>query len=117
MISHRLLLFVCALVFALGPKAALGAAPQILGFEPKSGLAGTLVQIVGEGLVTANRVLFNGVDAQFSVDLLSGSITAVVPTAAVTGRILVFTSEGFAAANENFVIGELGPAIVSFTPQ
>ena len=65
-------------------STALRASPQIFGFEPKSGLAGTPVEIVGEGLATADRVLFNGVDAQFSVDVLSGTITAVVPSDAVT---------------------------------
>src|SRR5262249_20353371 len=93
------------------------ASPEILSFDPRSGLAGTQVSILGQELQTATRVLFNGVDAQFSINLSSGSIAAVVPQGAVTGRIFVFTPTGFAASGEDFVIGDLGPQIVSFTPQ
>src|SRR5262249_22727384 len=117
MLFRCCLLLRYALALALVWHVRAGAAPEILSFEPRSGVAGTQVSILGQGLATATRVLFNGVEAQFSIDLSSGSIAAIVPQSAVTGRILVFTPDGFAASSEDFVIGDGGPQIVSFTAQ
>lgn len=115
--SQRCSSLALALVLVTGPASGVWAALEISRFEPKTGSVGTVVEILGQGLEAANRVLFNGVEATFSINVVSGSISAVVPQTAVTGRILVFTPNGFVASNENFVIGEPGAEIVSLTVQ
>jgi uncharacterized repeat protein (TIGR03803 family) len=71
--------------------------PQITGFTPTSGAAGTSVTITGSGFIGATRVTFGGVKAiSYTVD--SGTqITATVPTGAKTGNIAVATPGGSAS--------------------
>ncbi len=77
--------------------------PQITGFSPPSGPAGTPVSITGQSLTQATKVAFGGVSATFAVDS-DQQVTATVPTGAVTGRISIVTSGGTATSATNFAV-------------
>src|SRR5205085_8196866 len=111
----RCLYFVLLLLLSARWVVIAQAAPQILRFEPMSGLAGTKVELTGQELGGALLVYFNGVPAQFSYDNVGGILTTIVPAGAVTGPILVMTAGGVVATSENFIISEAAPTILSFT--
>jgi hypothetical protein len=91
-----------------------GAQPVLTSFSPPSGSAGTSVTLTGQGLRTAARVQFNGVDATFMVASAS-QVTAAVPAGATTGPIAVTTLDGIAVSPAPFVIG--GDAEVALQAQ
>jgi uncharacterized repeat protein (TIGR03803 family) len=63
--------------------------PTITNFSPTSGTVGSQVTITGTGLLGATQVTFGGVQAtSFTVNSAT-SITATVPTGAVTGKVVV----------------------------
>jgi YD repeat-containing protein len=74
--------------------------------SPPSGIAGTVVEIVGVGFgatPAANQVRFNGVPAVVT-GATTSRLTAVVPAGATTGPITVSTSLGSATSPSPFVI-------------
>jgi hypothetical protein len=87
--------------------------PQITGFTPASGLAGTIVTINGTTFNNASSVQFNGLAATFSLNS-STKITATVPSGATTGKISVTTAGGAGNSTTSFMVL---PTITSFTPK
>lgn len=111
-------------------NASTTAAPTITSFSPASGPVGTTVIITGTNFSTTpsnNTVLFkvyyDGTDGSPTnvVAVVTAStttsITTSVPATAVTGKISVTTSGGYAQSASNFIVtcGPL-PTITSFTP-
>jgi uncharacterized repeat protein (TIGR03803 family) len=77
--------------------------PIMTSYTPTSGPPGTQVTITGGGFRGTNLVTFGGVKAIFTVDS-SSQITAIVPTGAVTGHILITTPGGAATSREPFPV-------------
>jgi len=87
----------------LSTISAFKVTPTVGGFTPSSGPVGTSVTISGTGLTQATKIAFNGVPASFTVNSDS-SITAIVPTGATTGRIVVTTQGGSASSTTSFTV-------------
>lgn len=78
--------------------------PVITGLNPTSGPVGTQVAITGAGFLGATAVRFGGVKAtSFTVNSAT-SITATVPTGAVTGKITVTTAGGTGSSPAMFTV-------------
>jgi hypothetical protein len=76
--------------------------PRIASFSPPSGPVGTSVTIAGSGFTDVTAVKFNGIVVSSpSVDS-NAQITAVVPTAASTGKLVVVTAGGAAVSSASF---------------
>jgi uncharacterized repeat protein (TIGR03803 family) len=76
-------------------------APFISLVQPQ-GIAGQSEQILGQGFTGATSVTFNGVaSARFKV-LNDTYMTAVVPSGATTGKVVVTTPSGALTSNVNF---------------
>ena len=80
--------------------------PQITGFTPMFGPAGTPVTISGSAFTNATQVVFNGVAATFTVDSYS-QITATVPPSATSGPLAVTTKSGKGTSKTNFTVGRI----------
>ncbi|WP_210462500.1 IPT/TIG domain-containing protein [Rufibacter roseolus] len=96
-------------------------APTITSFDPKAGPVGTLVTITGANLVNTQNVLFSdnttaGKRAAFTI-VDNNSITATVPTGAITGKIKLTNNDGanVAVSSEDFTVYP-APIITSFSP-
>jgi uncharacterized repeat protein (TIGR01451 family) len=85
-------------LLVLGP-----AAPEIAGFTPTSGTAGTTVTINGTNLTGVTDVAFNGTLAVFT-PISTSQITATVPDGATTGPIEVTTPGGTVNSTGNFIV-------------
>ena len=81
----------------------VAALPTITSFSPTSGNIGTSVVITGTNLTGVTAVRFNGVTATFSANTAT-SVTAVVPSGATTGRIVVVTPGGTATSATDFTV-------------
>ena len=82
-------------------KLDMGLAPFVT-FVSSSGRVGQPAQILGQGLTGATSVTFNGVAAtSFSV-VRDTYMTAVVPTGATTGSVVVATPTGVLTSNVAF---------------
>lgn len=80
------------------------AAPAILRVSPASGRVGTAVVITGTGFTApVSAVKFGGRAAAFTVSGTT-TITAKVPTGAVTGKISVTAAGGTAASSGSFTV-------------
>ena len=78
--------------------------PPFITFVQPTGKVGHSAQILGQGLTGATSVTFNGVRAA-SVSVKSDTyLTAVVPTAATTGPVVVTTPGGALMSNKNFTV-------------
>jgi large repetitive protein len=89
--------------------------PSIASFSPTIGSNGTTVEIFGGNFFSGATVKFGSVTAG-SVSVVSTTeITATVPSGAVTGPIMVTTSDGSATTTSNFLTGT-GPIITGFSP-
>lgn len=81
-----------------------------LGFQPfvafvqPSGKVGHTVQILGQKLTGATAVTFNGVPAASFKVLAPTFMTAVVPTGATTGNVVVTTPSGKLTSNVAFQV-------------
>jgi hypothetical protein len=81
--------------------------PSITGLTPSSGVIGTSVVIAGSGFGESQgtgTVKFNGVTATTVGPWSDTSITAVVPTGATTGNVVVTTAGGIASNGMLFTV-------------
>ena len=92
---------------------AFGATPKITSFTPEQGIAGTPLQIVGDGFETTSDVLIGTQKAVFQI-LSDTFILATVPREASTGTIQVVTSSGIAVSGSPFTAG---PFIEKLNPE
>ena len=93
---------------------------SILGFSPRSGVAGSTVTITGTAFSSqpgGNTVGFNGSTATLGVSS-STQIRAVVPAGASSGPISVATADGTATSSGSFTViaSAAGPSVAGFTP-
>jgi hypothetical protein len=65
---------------------------------------GQRAQILGEGLTGASGVTFNGVPATTFTVATDTYMTAVVPSGATTGKVVVTTPSGVLTSNVRFRI-------------
>jgi len=88
--------------------------PQLTGFSPFNGRAGTNVVIAGKNFTGATNVTFNGLTAaSFNINS-STQIVAIVPVNATTGPIRVYApGAGPNPPSSNFVVL---PTIFGFSP-
>ncbi|HQT96915.1 MAG TPA: IPT/TIG domain-containing protein [Thermodesulfobacteriota bacterium] len=86
--------------------------PTISGFAPPSGSAGDNVTISGANFDNGAIVTFNGALATV-LSRASGSIVAIVPPTATTGRLFVTTAGGTVASASDFTIQS---KMTGFTP-
>ncbi|HSU57399.1 MAG TPA: IPT/TIG domain-containing protein, partial [Candidatus Dormibacteraeota bacterium] len=78
-------------------------APSISNFSPLSGAAGTVVSINGNNLNFTTNVTFNGLNAAFNI-VSSSNVTAIVPSSATTGPLVVKTLGGNATDPSAFTV-------------
>jgi len=78
--------------------------PIITGFNPPSGGVGSTVTISGGGFYGATKVTFGGVKATSFTVTNGSTISATVPTGAVTGKIAVTTAGGTASSKALFTV-------------
>jgi uncharacterized repeat protein (TIGR03803 family) len=79
---------------------------------PNWGTVGASIGILGQGFTSATAVSFDGASAKFTVDS-DTYLTAVVPSAAITGNVMVTTGAGPMKSNRIFIVL---PSVSSFSP-
>jgi hypothetical protein len=89
-------------------------APTVSGFNPASGVVGTIVTITGTNLCGATAVRFNNTTATTVTVNSATQITATVPTGATSGKISVTTAAGTGTSANNFIIGP--PIVTGLNP-
>ena len=97
----------------LSTSIAFAAAPNITSFSPVQGVAGTPVQISGDGFSSTTDVLIGTEAAVFQI-LSDSFILATVPREASTGTIQLVTSSGITVSQSPFVAG---PFIKELNPE
>ena len=86
---------------------------KITSFAPTNGIAGTRVSIQGTNFLGTTKVGFNGAAAADLTVTNNNSLSAVVPTNAITGPIYITTPAGIVASTAVFY----GPPMITgFTP-
>ncbi len=78
--------------------------PQITSFNPTSGPVGTSVTITGVSLKQTTKVTFGGVAATTITVNSDTTVTATVPSGAVTGKITITTAGGTATNATLFTV-------------
>ncbi len=78
--------------------------PQITTFNPPSGPVGTSVAITGVSLIQTSKVTFGGVKATTVTRNSNTQVTAIVPTGAKTGNIVITTAGGTATSPGIFTV-------------
>ena len=81
----------------------MGLGPFIA-FVSATGKVGQTAEILGQKLKGTTSVTFNGVPATSFTVKSSTYMTAVIPTGATTGKVVVTTPTGVLTSNINFVI-------------
>jgi uncharacterized repeat protein (TIGR03803 family) len=81
----------------------VGLSPFVAFVLPNGKIGGT-AQILGQGLTAATRVAFNGVPATSFKVINRTYMTAVVPSGATTGKVVVTTPGGALTSNVSFRI-------------
>lgn len=81
----------------------MGLGPFIT-FVRANGKAEQTAQILGEGLIGATSVTFNGTPATSFKVASNTYLTAVVPAGATSGPVVVTTPKGTLTSNKNFTI-------------
>jgi hypothetical protein len=87
-------------------------APAIASFAPTSGAAGTTLVITGTNLSNVTGVKVGSAEAPFTI-VSQTQISAVVPVAALTGRIVLTTATNTVSSAANFTVL---PKITGVTP-
>ena len=92
-----------------GPRALNGQVysfnnglPPFVSFVVPSGGVGQTIQILGQGLTGTTKVTFNGVAASSFTVVSDTYMTAVVPSGAITGTVVVTTPGGVLKSNQRF---------------
>ncbi len=83
----------------------MGLGPFIT-FVRAQGKIGATAQILGQGFAGATSVTFNGVPAARFAVVKDTFMTAVVPSGATTGRVVVTTPARALNSNKNFRISQ-----------
>ncbi len=78
--------------------------PQITGFSPTFGPAGTAVSITGNAFTSGTHVTFSGSPAAVTVNSHT-QVTAMVPAGVTSGPIVVTTTGGRATSPGTFSVG------------
>ena len=78
--------------------------PPFVALVKHQGRAGSLAQILGQGLTGSTSVTFNGVPAKSFHVVSTTYMTAVVPTGATTGPVVVKTPTETLTSNRNFQV-------------
>jgi uncharacterized repeat protein (TIGR03803 family) len=86
-----------SLDMALGP---------FITFVRPAGKPGQTAQILGQGLTATTNVTFNGIEATSFKVVSDTYLTAVVPSGAITGRVMVVTPTGTLISNVNFRVAQ-----------
>jgi uncharacterized repeat protein (TIGR03803 family) len=81
----------------------MGLSPFVAFVQPTGAVGGT-AQILGQGLTGTTGVTFNGVEATAFKVVSDTYLTAVVPSGATTGPVVVTTATGAQTSNRNFVV-------------
>jgi uncharacterized repeat protein (TIGR03803 family) len=81
----------------------MGLAPFVT-FVRSQGAVGSSAQVLGQGLTGTTGVTFNGVAATSFTVVNDTYMTAVVPSGAATGKVVVTTPSGALTSNVNFRI-------------
>jgi hypothetical protein len=81
----------------------MGLGPFVSLVLPVGKVGGT-AQILGQGLTGTTSVTFNGVAASRFAVVNDTYMTAVVPSAATSGKVVVTTPSGALTSNVNFRI-------------
>jgi uncharacterized repeat protein (TIGR03803 family) len=84
---------------------ATGLSPFVAFVSP-SGKVGQTAEILGQGLSGTTAVTFNGVAAATFTVVSDAYMTAVVPSGATTGAVVVTTPSGALTSNKNFRISK-----------
>jgi hypothetical protein len=69
------------------------AGPTIMNVNPKIAPAGTQVTLMGSKLMNVKRVLFDDIEAKFTV-ISDKEVRAIVPLGAKSGEIQIVSSDG-----------------------
>jgi uncharacterized Zn-binding protein involved in type VI secretion len=80
----------------------MGLGPFVTVSAPQGSNPGQTTQILGQGLTGANSITFNGVPATTFNVLTDTYMTAVIPTGATTGPVVVTTPNRTLASNRTF---------------
>jgi predicted transcriptional regulator len=81
----------------------IGLSPFVT-FVIPSGKAGQTVEILGQGFTGSTGVVFNGVEAAKFTVVSDTDMTAVVPTGATSGAVVVVAPVGALTSNPSFTI-------------
>jgi uncharacterized protein (TIGR03437 family) len=81
----------------------MGLGPFVA-FVIPTGKVGKSAQILGQGLTGTTSVTFNGVEAASFKVVSDTYVTAVVPSDATTGKVVVTMPSGALTSNVNFRI-------------
>lgn len=87
------------------PFTVLGREPIIESFTPESGLAGTVVKLVGLNFIGTTAVEFSNAPASTFNVASDTNLTVTVPAGARSGPITVRNAFGTGRTTRNFVIG------------
>lgn len=96
--------------------ASVPTVPVLSDFNPKSGLAGTIISITGQGFTGATAVTIGGIAASSFTVNSDVSISATVATGTVTGSVSVTTPSGTISKPIYMFQAPALPSISSFTP-
>ena len=103
-------------LFAACAIAAVPTAPQLADFNPKSGLAGTIVTISGQGFTGTTAVTFGGIAASSFTVNSDASITATVASGSSSGSVTLTTPTVALSKSVYMFQTPALPSISSFTP-
>ena len=110
--------------FTVTAPAPAPAAPVVSSFSPTEGVVDTEVTITGvnfSDMPSENEVRFGGVMAAAPTSASTTSLTVLVPSGAVTGRVSVAVGGQTGTSSENFTVTAPAPApaapvVSSFSP-
>src|SRR5262249_35909106 len=97
------------------PPPPPNTSPPLSNFNPTTGTLGASVTLTGTKFTGATSVTIGGAPATFSVASAT-SATAIVPSAAITGKILLVTPQGTATSTNNFTVSVASPTLTNFSP-